>query len=151
MLIAVAFVAVVALCASGLWRFANVRNSGARAMMRRLPAHGVHGWRHGVLRYDGERLLFYKLRSLSFLHDVALDRRGMQFEGFRDVTEGEREFMPDIGHVLCLSGPDGDFEFAADRRTEMGLVSWVESAPDARQERVDKRSLAARAQRDSGR
>ena len=141
---------LVVLVAAAAWRFAMVRNSGARAMMRELPAEGVHGWRHGVLRYDGERLLFFKLRSLTFHHDIELDRRGVAFEGFRDVTEDEREFMPEIGHVLRFSGPMGDFEFAADRHSEMGLVSWVEAAPDARKERIDVRSLAQRAQRDSG-
>lgn len=146
--IVVAIVLVV-LAAAAAWRFAMVRNSGARAMMRELPADGVHGWRHGVLRYDGERLLFFKLRSLTFHHDVELDRRGVEFEGFRDVTAGEREFMPEIGHVLCFSGPTGDFEFAADVHTEMGLISWVEAAPDARKERIDVHSLAQRAHRDS--
>lgn len=140
---------LAALVAAAAWRFAMVRNSGSRAMMRELPAEGVHGWRHGVLRYDGERLLFFKLRSLTFHHDVELDRRGVAFEGFRDVTEDERQFMPEICHVLRFSGPTGEFEFAADKHTEMGLVSWVEAAPDARKERIDVHSLAQRAQRDS--
>ena len=147
----VAALFLVVLAAAAGWRFAMVRNSGARAMMRELPAEGIHGWRHGVLRYDGERLLFFKLRSLTFHHDVELDRRGVEFEGFRDVTEGEREFMPEIGHVLRFTGPQGDFEFAADRHTEMGLVSWVEAAPDVRQERIDARSLIRRVRRDSER
>lgn len=141
---------LVVLAAAAAWRFAMVRNSGARAMMRELPAEGVHGWRHGVLRYDGERLLFFKLRSLTFHHDIELDRRGVAFEGFRNVTEDESEFMPEIGHVLRFSGPMGNFEFAADRHSEMGLISWVEAAPDARKERIDVHSLAQRAQRDSG-
>lgn len=132
------------LVAGGVWRFARIRGTGARAMVRELPADGVHGWRHGVMRYEGEELKFYKLRSTSFSHDYLLDRRGVEFNGFRDVTEAEREFMPEIGHVLQFSGPAGDFEFAADRHTEMGLVSWVESAPDARKERVDKQLLLER-------
>lgn len=146
-------VAVVAafLFAAGVWRFVRVRNSGAQAMVRVLPAEGAHGWRHGVMRYDGDDLEFFKLRSLSFSHDAVLNRRGVQFDGFRDVTEAEREFMPDIGHVLQLSGPSGQFEFAADRHTEMGLISWIESAPDARQESVDKQQLLERAMRDTDR
>ena len=31
----------------------------------------------------------------------------------------------------------------------MGLVSWVEAAPDVRKERIDVHSLAQRAQRES--
>lgn len=148
----VAAVVVVALGASAAWRFSRVRGSGARAMVRRLPADGIHGWRHGVLRYDGERLLFYKLRSLSFTHDMVVDRRVLECTGFRDVTGEEREFIPDdIAHVLEVKAPDGGLEFAADRRTEMGLVSWIESAPDARAERTDIRALAQRAQRETDR
>jgi len=45
----------------------------------------------------------------------------------------------------------GDFEFAADGRTEMGLISWVEAAPDVRQERIDARSLIRRVRHDSER
>ena len=152
MVVAVGAAAVLAVVlGAAAWRFAVVRNSGARAMMRELPADGVHGWRHGVLRYDGERLLFFKLRSLTFHHDIELDRRGVEFDGFRDVTGDEREFMPEIGRVLCFSGPMGDFEFAADSRTEMGLISWVEAAPDVRQERIDARSLIRRVRHDSER
>ena len=121
MLIAVAFVAVVALCASGLWRFANVRNSGARAMMRRLPAHGVHGWRHGVLRYDGERLLFYKLRSLSFSHDVALDRRGIRYE-VRTMTEDDAARFKAQGHMqapVVVTETDSWSGFRPDKIAEL--------------------------------
>lgn len=148
----VAAVAVVALGASAAWRFSRVRGSGARAMVRRLPADGIHGWRHGVVRYDGERLLFYKLRSLSFTHDMVVDRRLLECAGFREVSAGEREFMADdIAQVLEVKAPDGGLEFAADRRTVMGLVSWIESAPDARAERTDIRALAQRAHRETER
>lgn len=139
------------LLAGALWRFARVRGSGARAMVRELPAEGVHGWRHGVMRYEGEELQFYKLRSMSFHHDYLLDRRGVHFEGFRDVTDAEREFMPDIAHILMFESPAGDFEFAADKHTEMGLISWIESGPDERRERVDKQQLLERAQRERDR
>lgn len=150
--LAVAAVVVVTLGVSAAWRFSRVRGSGARAMVRRLPAEGIHGWRHGVLRYDGERLLFYKLRSLSFTHDMVVDRRLLECSGFREVSGGEREFVPDdIAHVLQVKAPEGGLEFAAGRHTEMGLVSWIESAPDARAERTDIRALAQRAQRETER
>ena len=55
--------------------------------------------------------------------------------------------MPGVTTVLQLSSPMGDFEFAAERHVEMALISWVESAPDRRQERVDFRALAQRVQR----
>ena len=83
---------------------------------------------------------------------MVVDRRVLECTGFRDVTGEEREFIPDdIAHVLEVKAPDGGLEFAADRRTEMGLVSWIESAPDARAERTDIRALAQRAQRETDR
>ena len=45
----IAALVLAVLAAAAAWRFAMVRNSGARAMMRELPAQGIHGWRHGVL------------------------------------------------------------------------------------------------------
>lgn len=129
------------------WRFTNVRNSGVQGIIRMLPAEGAHGWRHGVLRYAGEEARFYKLRSLSFNYDYSLDRRTVTFNGIRELTDQEREFMPGVEGVLQLTGPKGDFEFAGDRHAEMALISWVESAPDSRAQRSDMNQLAERAQR----
>ena len=123
---------VVALAAV-LWRFVVVRNSGSQGLLRNLPASGVHGWRHGVFRYSGGCLRFYKLRSLAFQRDVELIRCGTEVSGMRAPTSGEREIMPDIDQVLVLRSPQGDFEFASDRHARMALISWLESAPSERQ------------------
>ncbi|MBA4504814.1 DUF2550 domain-containing protein [Corynebacterium sanguinis] len=120
---------------AALWRLVSFRNTGSQGLLRNLPADGVHGWRHGVYRYNDECLRFYKLRSLTFSSDVALDRRMTEVDGFRELSELEREIMPDIDKVLILSTPDGSFEFAGDRRARMALVSWLESAPHVRQMR----------------
>lgn len=117
---------------AALWRLVSFRNTGSQGLLRNLPADGVHGWRHGVYRYNDECLRFYKLRSLTFSSDVALDRRMTEVDGFRELSELEREIMPDIDKVLILSTPDGSFEFAGDRRARMALVSWLESAPHVR-------------------
>ncbi|MCP1387306.1 DUF2550 domain-containing protein [Corynebacterium sp. TA-R-1] len=142
---------LVLFCALGgiavLWRFMMFRNAGAQGLVRSLPAEGVHGWRHGVVRYVGEEARFYKLRSLSFNYDRAIDRRYVTFNGMREVTEAEREIMPDIESVLQLTGPDGDFEFAGAQPVEMALISWIESAPDSRTQREDMNALEERANR----
>lgn len=140
-------VLVVLVVIAVLWRFAMFRNSGVQGLVRQLPADGVHGWRHGVLRYAGEEARFYKLRSLSFNYDVALDRRTVTFNGVRELSAQEREFMPGVESVLSLTGPEGDFEFAGERHAEMALISWVESAPDSRAQRADMNALAERAHR----
>lgn len=138
---------LVVVCAAVIWRFTMFRNSGAQCLLRTLPAEGAHGWRHGVLRYMGEEARFYKLRSLSFKYDLSWDRRTVMFNGFRELSALEADFMPGIAGVLQLSGPAGEFEIAAARHAEMALVSWVESAPDLRAQREDMNALAERAHR----
>ncbi|WP_291313854.1 DUF2550 domain-containing protein [Corynebacterium sp. UBA2622] len=124
---------LVAATAAAMWRFTRFRNAGAPALFRRLPAREVHGWRHGILRYRGEVLQFFKLRSLSLSNDLALDRRDITLKGLRECTDEEREIMPGISKVLHLGSPAGDFEFAGAPHVQMALVSWVEAAPDRRQ------------------
>lgn len=146
-ILSVLLLIVVGVAGIAIWRFAMFRNAGARGLIRRLPATGVRGWRHGVVKYTGEELQFYKLRSLSSNYDVSFDRRELTFNGVRELSADERMIMPGVTTVLELTCPEGDFEFAAERHVEMALISWVESAPDRRQERVDIRALTQRVQR----
>lgn len=129
------------------WRFTMFRGHGAQCLLRAVPAQGSHGWRHGVLRYVGEHARFYKLRSLSFNYDLSLDRRSVSFNGVREPTAEERDFMPGVESVLLLGGPEGELEFAGARHVEMALISWLESAPDSRDQREDMNALAERASR----
>ncbi|WP_342319573.1 DUF2550 domain-containing protein [Corynebacterium mayonis] len=124
------------------WRFMRFRNAGAQGMFRRLPARGVHGWRHGILHYKGEVLQFYKLRSLSLTNDLSLERRSITIDGVRQLSADEREFMPQVAEILQLSSPFGALEFAAPLHAQMALVSWIEAAPDQRQQRRDLNFLA---------
>lgn len=39
-----------------VWRFLTLRSRGTTILLRRLPASGVHGWRHGTIRYNGDDL-----------------------------------------------------------------------------------------------
>lgn len=139
---------VITVC---VWRFVMFRNSGAIGLFRLLPASGVHGWRHGVLIYHGEELRFYKLRSLSFQYDMCIERTQTSFEGMRALTQEEQSFMPGIKEAVLLHGPEGDIEFAGQKHAQMALISWIESAPDERQEKVDFEALRRRALRDRGR
>lgn len=129
------------------WRFTMFRGHGAQCLLRAVPAQGSHGWRHGVLRYVGEHARFYKLRSLSFNYNLSLDRRSVSFNGVREPTAEERDFMPGVESVLLLGGPEGELEFAGARHVEMALISWLESAPDSRDQREDMNALAERASR----
>ena len=140
---------VVVLLAGALWRFLTVRNNGTPALLRKLPATGTHGWRHGIAVYTGETMRFFKLRSLSFSADMELNRSMLSIDGNRQATETERHFMPGVEVVVLFSSASERFEFATDRHAGMALVSWVESAPDRRQVRTDMNRLHNRAFRSS--
>lgn len=140
-----ALAVVVLFIAAAVWRFLVVRNNGTQVLMRRLPANGTHGWRHGVLMYSGEAMRFYKLRSLSFGPDLDLTRNAITITGRRYATESEQDFMPSV-EVVVLFAVDGvDYEFATERPAAMALISWVESAPDKRHVRPDMHRLHSRA------
>ena len=88
---------------------------------------------------------FFKLRSLSFSADLELDRSTLAITGNRQATETERDFMPGVEVVVLFSSQAEEFEFAANHRAAMALISWVESAPDSRQVRTDMNRLHQRA------
>lgn len=134
-------VALACACAAAAWRFFMFRNNGTQGVFRELPAEGFHGWRHGVLRYDGDELHIYKLRSLSLRNDVALHRTFLSVEGMRDLSPDERCIIPDCEQAVVVSGEAGRMEFALEVRAQMALISWIEAAPDVRQVPVDKLAL----------
>lgn len=135
---------LIVLIAGALWRFLTVRNNGTPALLRRLPATGTHGWRHGIAAYKGETVRFFKLRSFSFSADMELNRSMLSITGNRQATETERHFMPGVEVVVSFSSAGEDYEFATDRHAGMALVSWVESAPDRRKVRPDMHRLRSR-------
>lgn len=159
---------VVASIAAAAWRFFSLRSRGTNVIMRELPASGNHGWRHGTLRYEGETLEYFKLRSLRPWANLVLDRREVEILGTRGLSESEAEFMPDEVKILTISVGEHQgehheeavggkrYEVGLEAHGEMALRAWVESAPDLRQQRVDYWALRDKlsreqAMRDKGR
>ncbi|WP_297850420.1 DUF2550 domain-containing protein [uncultured Corynebacterium sp.] len=136
---------VVVLLAGAVWRFLTVRNNGTPALLRELPAVGTQGWRHGIAAYSGDILRFFKLRSFSFSADTVFDRCGVEITGRRKAIETERDFMPGVSVVVSFVSHGEEYEFALDTHAAMAFTSWVESAPDIRQERTDVNRLYNRA------
>lgn len=128
----------------GAWRFFGLRSRGTTVVLRRLPAAGTHGWRHGLIRYEGEELRYYKLRSLAPVADIIFDRQALSLASQRDLTAREASFMAEGIRVLELCHGNESWEVAADARTEMALRAWLESAPHERQQRPDYRVLKRR-------
>ncbi|MBZ8177088.1 DUF2550 family protein [Corynebacterium poyangense] len=130
-----------ALCSLGMWRFFMLRSRGTTVVLRRLPAEGLHGWRHGILHYRRNDLDYYKLRSLSPLADLVVHRSEVAVIGRRATSEPEASFLPPDLHILKLQIKNHGYELAINTRGEMALTAWLESAPDIRQERMDPKSL----------
>jgi len=107
-LVGVLLVVVVALCYR-LWKLRQV--GGTAAILRDVPAVGGHGWRHGVMRYQGGEAGFYRLSSLRWWPDRRLSRRGLEIvarrPGSRVPALGEwlgYLMRPKTGRVLLLAG-----------------------------------------------
>lgn len=133
------------------WRFFTLRSRGTSVILRRLPAAGPHGWRHGTIRYNGDDLEYFKLRSLSPSADLVFHRKTVEFHGMRGMTPEEAEFMAPGLQIFEIAVGDVHYELALDAHGSMALTAWVESAPDVRQERVDHHALREKITRRRGR
>lgn len=122
------------------WRFVMVRSKGTPVILRKLPAQGAHGWRHGSIRYLGSKIEYFRLRSLSPLADVILDRQRIHISARRSPSEREGYFMPPGVNIMRLVMGKSEYEMAIDRRGETAFLSWLESAPSQRLVRVDTRT-----------
>ena len=133
--------AIVALTVMMLavWRFYMLRSSGSLVILRSMPAHGAHGWRHGLIRYNGSCVEYYKLRSLSPVATIAISRQHTQLVNSRQPTTNEGEFMEPGTKIVNIVVGDTEYEIAMDARSEMAFTAWLESAPSLRLERVDPR------------
>lgn len=129
------------------WRFFMVRSRGTVVVLRELPSTGTRGWRHGTLQYNGDDLQYYKLRSLSPGPDHVFNRSSAVFRGHRKLVDDESSFMLDANRVIEVEAAGTGFEFVLDPRSAMALISWIESAPSERQERIDRRKLQHKADR----
>ncbi|MBV7281504.1 DUF2550 domain-containing protein [Corynebacterium sp. TAE3-ERU30] len=123
-----------------LWRFFTLRSQGTPVIMRRLPAEGVHGWRHGMLRYRGMVLYYYKVRSLLPSPNMVFSRSDTQVVSRRRITAGEASFMEPYLSILELDIAGQHYEVALDAHSEMALTAWIEAAPSRQRVRTNLRA-----------
>ncbi|WP_231496677.1 MULTISPECIES: DUF2550 domain-containing protein [Rhodococcus] len=131
----VLFVLVVllaALVAAFVYRLGVLRRGGTAAIVRATPAAAGQGWRHGVIRYGEEDLVFYKLSSLRPGPDSRISRQGIEVGDRRGPRDTEFDIMTD--EIVILSVQDGDhgYEVALDSGALTAFLSWVESRPSGR-------------------
>lgn len=131
-------------------RFFTLRSRGASVLLRKLPAKGFHGWRHGVLRYKGDTVDFFKLRSVSPMADSTINRLDIELLDTRPVTDDEAAFISEDYTIIRFINGGVDHELACTQHALMAFGAWVEASPSQRKERIDFRRLRDRAERPRG-
>lgn len=150
-LLIVATVVFAVLVGLAAWRFATLHSKGTQVILRKLPAEGLHGWRHGIFRYEGSKMRYFKLRSLNPTADRVFDRVDVEISGQRQLNDDEGSILAFGGfgrEVLVMKHKDTEYEVCCSPRAEMALRAWVEAAPDSRMERMDPKELKQKFYRD---
>lgn len=130
LIILVAMLAV--LFAMSFYRLMILRRGGTSAIIRTTPRVGSQGWRHGLIRYGEDSLVFYKLSSLRFGPDVRINRQDIAVENRRSPQDSEVDIMTDEIVVLSVREANRNLEVALDRGAMTAFLSWVESRPSGR-------------------
>lgn len=133
------------------WRFFTQRARGTIVILRSLPNGGTHGWRHGSIRYSGDEVEYFKLRSLSPTSDLIFNRTVTVLAGRRGLSDDELEFMPGHIHILEVVSRDTSYEIGIGAPGEMALTAWLEAAPAQRRERINHAELKRQFTRREGR
>lgn len=109
-----------------------LKDKGTGVLMRFLPATDGHGWRHGILIYEENRVRFYKL--LKFVNRKAfdLDRDKLRISSRRSPHGLEIPLMDETTRIVVLVGCDPEVELALSPSAHAALLSWLESRPSKR-------------------
>ena len=129
---------IIAACLLFLvWMFVRRRwlsgRGGVFDCALRVHRRGIH-WNLGMARYEGERLLWYRIFSLDMGPYLELDRKRTTWVGQRAPTEEETMVLFDDHQVVTLAGVDKaggarEYELAMTPGSVTGLMSWLEASP----------------------
>ncbi|MGV0362264.1 DUF2550 domain-containing protein [Corynebacterium minutissimum] len=128
-------------------RFFTLRSRGTTVLLRLLPAKDSHSWRHGLVRYNGEYMEYFKLRSVLPRANMRFNRLDITLNGIRSLDDDEASFMPAGDQVMGISVHGKDYEIASDAHGIMALNAWVEAAPSKRKEKLNYHQMRQRASR----
>ncbi|MCS4534863.1 DUF2550 domain-containing protein [Corynebacterium sp. HS2168-gen11] len=131
----------VVLCALIMWRFFALRSSGSNAIVRRLPASGTSGWRHGLFFYSGTSLRFYQVRSISPYADIEFERSRLHVVGQREQLPEETDIMDTSDPIVIVEYQGEQYEVQLSARGRLAFIAWIESAPDARMVHINLHEL----------
>lgn len=126
---------LAAAVAALLFRFIKLRRGGTAAIVRVMPRSSGSGWRHGIIRYGDNTLVFYKLSSIKPGPDSRMSRQGIDVRSRRSPEGSEFDIMTDDIVILDIVDNDSNFEVALDSGARTAFLSWLESRPDGRSQR----------------
>ncbi|MBY6679323.1 DUF2550 domain-containing protein [Rhodococcus sp. BP-332] len=123
------------LAAAFLYRLVLLRRGGTAVILRSLPAAAGSGWRHGIVRYGENVLVFYKLSSLRPGPDRRMIRQTLIQGERRSPQSSEFDIMSDETAIVELDAGDRRYEIAMERGPFTAFTSWLESRPSDRSQR----------------
>ena len=118
-------------------RFFTIRSRGTSVLLRRYPARNSLSWRHGSLRYEGEFVEYFKLRSVSPRCDLRINRLDIELVSSRPLDDAEASFMSAATEVVRFRAKGREYELASDPLGFMAVGAWGEAAPSKRQRLFD--------------
>ncbi|WP_072807086.1 DUF2550 domain-containing protein [Rhodococcoides yunnanense] len=128
-------VLLAGLVAAFLYRLTTLRRGGTAAIVRITPSSGGSGWRHGIIRYGDNTMVFFKLSSLRPGPDYRMTRQGIEIGERRKPRDNEFDIMTDEIGILQVTDQGRGYEIALDRGALTAFMSWLESRPSGRSRR----------------
>jgi hypothetical protein len=123
-------IVLLALAALFFRRSAITRGGGTIDVSLRLTTLvSGRGWSHGLARFSGDDLKWYRVFSFSPRPRRVLSRRELAVQGRRQPDGVERLTMPDDWVVVRCADRRSSVEIAMASSTLTGFLSWVEAAP----------------------
>ncbi len=111
-------------------RAAIVRSGGTIDVSLRLTTMvSGRGWSHGLARFSGDELRWYRIFSFSPRPRRVLTRRVLAVEGRRRPDGPERLTLPADWVVVRCVNDRSTVEIAMAENTLTGFLSWIEAAP----------------------
>ncbi|MDU7193484.1 DUF2550 family protein [Lawsonella clevelandensis] len=109
-----------------------LQDKGTGVLMRVRPAEGEHGWRHGILVYEENRVRFYKLLKFVDRKAFDLNRDEIHILACRSPHGLEIRLMDETTRIVAITGCDPEVELALSPSAHAALLSWLESRPSKR-------------------
>ncbi len=113
-----------------------LRGSGTQVVLRGLPAAPGRSWRHGVVQYREDELVFLRISSLRPGPDRRIQRSSIEVLDRRPAEPSERDVVPVGATVIRFRDDAAESEIALADGALTAFLSWIESSPPGRAQRI---------------